>query len=347
MSVEYKDYYRILAVGRQAPAEEIKKAYRKLALKYHPDKNPGNKKMEEKFKEINEAYEVLGDAEKRQRYDLLGANWRQGQSFDPHDFANMFSGGSRGGRVHTSPGGTTFQFESTRGSGGGFSDFFEALFGGLGGGGGNFNEARRGPESGIEDIFAETHRRGGQTGGFGAEPNVDASITISLEDAYHGATRRVAFQRGEPGGVVTRQNYDVKIPAGIQEGQKIRLRGQGSLVGGHVGDILITVHIAPHERFQLEGSDLTTELPLTPWEAALGGKVSVETMDGPVEVSIPAGIRAGQRLRVRGRGIPKKGGEKGDLFLKITVQVPPRLNDQERELFEKLAKVSHFNPRQS
>ena len=177
---------------------------------------------------------------------------------------------------------------------GGFSDFFESLFGGHGGG---FNEGMGGGFGGPEGAFGSPHPRGG-----GAD--VEAEITIPLEDAYRGGTRRISFQRAEQGGHATRQSYDVKIPAGIHDGQKIRLKGQGSQMGGQTGDILITVHIAPHARYRLEESDLTTDLPLAAWEAALGKKVTVETLDGPVEVKVPAGIQADQRLRVRDRGLP-------------------------------------------
>lgn len=347
MSVEYKDYYQLLGVPRTATAEEIKKAYRKLAVKFHPDRHHGDKKMEEKFKEINEAYSVLEDADKRKRYDALGANWKQGQSFNPEDFANMF-GGMGGGRARggarRSSGGTTYTFESAPG---GFSDFFETLFGGLGGfsRGGGF-----GGPGGVEemDAFTEARRRGreGEMAHQGAGGDVETSLTVSLEEAYRGTTRRVAFRRQEPDGHSTVQNYDVRIPAGIRDGQKIRLKGQGSQVGGRAGDIFITVHVAPGDRFQLEGDELTAELPLAAWEAALGGKVTVQTLEGPVEVTVPPGIRTGQRLRVRGRGWPQKGGTNGDLFLKVAIYIPPRLSEQEHEFFERLSKVSKFNPRE-
>lgn len=356
MAVEYKDYYQILGVTRQATPEEIKKAYRKLAVKFHPDKNPGNKKAEDKFKDISEANEVLSDPEKRKAYDALGANWRQGQSFDPNDYANIFGGmgggrgGQGGGRVRTGPGGTTFEYSTGGGRGGSFSDFFESLFGGLGGRGGGspFGEAMGGGFGGAEgrpeDFFAEAHRHP-HGGGAPAGADVETSLSIPLDEAMSGTTRRIAFQRAEPGGKVNRQNYDVKIPAGIREGQKIRLKGQGSQMGNQAGDILIAVHINPSERYTLEGDDLVAELPVAAWEAALGARVTVETPDGPVDVKVPEGIRTGQRLRVRGRGYPKRGGERGDLLLRVAIHVPHHLTDQERELFEKLSKVSRFDPR--
>ncbi|MCE5228675.1 HSP40/DnaJ peptide-binding protein [bacterium] len=172
-------------------------------------------------------------------------------------------------------------------------------------------------------------------------------MTISLEDAWRGTTRKIAFQRGAPGAPAASHSYDVKIPAGIREGQKIRLRGQGSTIGGRTGDILITIHIAPDTRHTLEGDNLVMELPLTPWEAALGANVSIQTLGGPVQVKVPAGIDSGKRLRVRGRGWPLKGGDHGDLLLRISIHVPASLSEQERDLLERLGKISSFNPRES
>jgi curved DNA-binding protein len=354
MSVEYKDYYQILGVTRGATADEIKKSYRKMATKFHPDRHHGDRKMEEKFKEINEAYEVLKDADKRRQYDALGANWRQGQRFDPNDLNNMFGGafgGAQGRGRRPGPGGTTYQYETNGGPGaGGFSDFFESLFGGLGGAGrggahpfGGAMGGQPGTSRGPEDLFGEARPRRAHEAG--ASGDVETALTISLREAYRGTTRSISFQRAEPNGQVTRQNYDVKIPAGILDGQKIRLKGQGSQIGHQTGDILITVHLAADERFTLEGSDLIADLALTSWEAALGEKIAIETLDGPVEVKVPAGIRPGQRLRVRNHGFPRKGGLKGDLLLKVSIHVPAHLTEQERELYEKLRTVSRFNPR--
>ena len=323
MSVQFKDYYKLLGVEKGASQDEIKKAYRKLAAKYHPDRNAGDARMEEKFKEINEAYEVLGDAEKRQKYDTLGSNFHQGDQFDPRDFGGMFNGRGGGGGV---------RMENM--DGGGFSEFFEAFFGGAGGGarrpGGGFPGGGHGFES---------HQHA-------APADVEAAVTISLEEAYRGATRRISFNRTpSDGGPGTVQHYDVRIPAGIREGQKIRLKGQGTQHGRAASNILIKVQFAPHPRFKFEGDRLTAELTLSPWEAALGGTVNVLTLDGQVDVKVPAGIQPGKRLRVRGHGWPEKEGGKGDLYLRIAIAVPEHLTGQERELFEKLAKVSRFNPR--
>lgn len=346
MSVAYKDYYKVLGVPRNASTEEIKKAFRKLAAKYHPDRNAGDTRMEEKFKEINEAYEVLRDPQKRQRYDNLGTHFAQGQRFNPEDF---FGGGAQ------TPGGGTRTFTFETGGRTGFSDFFESLFGGLGGaaggpgpgGMGGFHEAFGGgasPFTGFEEeLRRETRSRATAPS---TDQNVHTEITISFEDAYRGTTRKVAFQRAESGGRASRQEYDVKIPAGIRDGQKIRLKGQGSQsAGGAAGDILIKVNVRPHPRFRLEGSDLTADLVLTPWEAALGTSVEAPTMEDPVHLKVPAGIRAGKRLRVRGRGWPKAGGQKGDLYYRIVIQIPEQISTQERELYEKLSRVSKYNPR--
>jgi curved DNA-binding protein len=338
MSVAYKDYYQLLGVDRKATPEEIKKAFRKLATKYHPDRNAGDARMEEKFKEINEANEVLSDKEKRARYDALGANWRQGQQFNPNDFADIF--GQMGGRQ--SRGGYRFETRTPGGGaeGGNFSDFFETLFGGLGGG--------------MEDIFNGAGgggRMGGGAGPFGAggahqpQTDVDASLSIPLREAYLGTTRRISFNRMDAHGRAARQDYDVKIPAGIREGQKIRLKGQGSVAGSRAGDILITIRIAGDPRFALEGEDLAADLPLAPWEAALGGRIQFATLEGQVEIKVPPGIQPGKRLRVRGHGWPLKEGGRGDLLLRVTIAVPEHMTGQERELMEKLATVSKFKPR--
>jgi curved DNA-binding protein len=344
MALEYKDYYQVLGVSRDATPEQIKHAFRKLARQHHPDRNKGARQSEERFKEINEANEVLSDPEKRRRYDALGSNWRPGQTVDPDDFMNMFGG--RAGRTRS--GGQTFTFQT---GGGAFSDFFEALFGG--GMGGIFSQTMGGQGTGTEgaepfDPFAGAGGRPERAATSTAGADVNASLTISLEEAYRGTTRRMAFQRADPRtGRATHQDYEVKIPAGITPGQKIRLKGQGSQIGSRTGDIILTVQVAPHPRYHLSGSDLSAELALAPWEAALGGRVSVETMDGPIDVRVPAGTISGKQLRVRGRGFPNKEGGRGDLYLKAQIHVPDRLGTRERELFEELARVSGFNPRRS
>ncbi|MFH0793660.1 MAG: J domain-containing protein [bacterium] len=331
MSLKFKDYYEVLGVDRKASGKEIRTAFRKLARKYHPDVNPGNKKAEEKFKEINEANEVLSDAEKRKRYDQLGANWKNGMDFaPPPGWENVRFD------FHTGASGQRSGSFSSLGGESPFSDFFETLFGGggfgqkpfEGGAFGNFDQ----------DAFAQGAFAGGQ--------DVEAELTISLEEAHRGAKKSITLQSSEPGTAPRR--YDVKIPSGITEGQKIRLAGQGR---GHprsrrAGDLYLKIHIAPHPHFRLEGSDLTIEVPIAPWEAALGAKVSVPTLDGPADLKIPSGVSSGQRLRLKEKGLSKRGGGRGDLFAHLKIVVPKQLTDQERKLYEQLSKSSDFDPRE-
>jgi len=340
MPVKFKDYYKILGVERSSSADEIKKSFRNLAKKYHPDRAKGDKKAEDRFKEINEAYEVLGDPEKKKRYDTLGANWQQGQEFTPPpEWESIFTGGS--GRQG---GGATYSFE-----GGDISDFFDFFRGGnrhsnargargAGGGGGG------GTGGGMfENLF--TGMGGGAHRAQANEPaHVETDMTITLDEAYRGGTKKVSLARADG----QRQTYDIKIPAGIREGQKIRLKGEGEKAGSHAGDLLIRIHIAPHPVYTMEGSDLVAELKVSPWEAVLGAKISVPTPDGNVEMKLPAGVRTGQRLRLSGRGFPQSGGkERGDLYVKPVIEVPKAVTTQERELWEKLQHISKFNPRAS
>ncbi|WP_289283123.1 DnaJ C-terminal domain-containing protein, partial [Methylophaga sp. UBA5088] len=262
--MEYKDYYKILGVARDASQDEIKKAYRKLARKYHPDVSK-EANAEDKFKEVGEAYEVLRDEQKRAQYDQFGSNYRHGQSFNPP------------------PG-----WDDHAGFGGGnFSSFFENMFGGMGGMGG-----------GMGDNF------------FARGEDVNAKITISLEDAFNGATKTIR----RPAGASQSGTINVKIPAGIASGKKIRLSGQGkSGGGGKSGDLYLEVNVAPHRYFRLEEKDVYLDLPIAPWEAALGAKITVPTLAGKINLTIPAGARSGQKMRLKGRGLP--GKEPGDEFV--------------------------------
>jgi len=319
MAVKFQDYYETLGVGRNASENEIKKAYRKLARKYHPDVNQDNG-AEEKFKQVNEAHEVLKDPEKRQRYDQLGPDWQAGQDFrPPPGWENVhFEFGS-------GPQAEAFHF------GGGFSDFFEAIFGGSMGGGG-----------GARATQASWVMRG---------QDHEARIEISIEDAYSGATRTITLQGHEidPQGQVrpTVQNIQVKIPPEVTDGSRIRLAGKGGegMGGGTPGDLYLRVNILPHPRYRLDGHDLHVEVPIAPWEAALGGAVQVATMDGSVNLKIPAGSQSGQKLRLRGKGFSKKGGQRGDLFTRLKIAVPKDLSAREKELFTELAQISSFDPR--
>ena len=324
--MEYKDYYQILGVSRDAGQDAIKRAYRKLAHKYHPDvsKEPD---AEERFKEVKEAYEVLSDPEKRQAYDQLGSGWRQGQSFEPPpgwESAFDAGGGSRG----------------FGGFGGGdFSDFFESLFGGGAYGGGPFGDRARGSAW-------------GGVGGFSAQgEDQHARIEIPLQVAFHGGQRRIQLAVPEADGqgrVRERtRSLDVKIPAGIREGQQIRLAGQGrpSPGGGSRGDLYLEVHIQPHPHFQLDGKDIYLNLPITPWEAALGQSVPVPTLGGTVNLTVPAGAQSGQKLRLKGRGLP--GSHPGDQYVVLQIKVPRAETEEHRKLFREMADKMAFNPRQN
>jgi curved DNA-binding protein len=332
MAVKFKDYYDVLGVPKTASEDEIRKAFRKLARKYHPDVNPGDKSAEEKFKETNEAYEVLSDADKRKRYDELGPNWKAGADFTPPPGWERTRGNGAG-------------FESIFGAGGAgdFGDFFESLFG---------RRGRRGPEF---------HMRG---------QDVEAEIALTLEEAHRGGTRTIQFNSSESctdcngtgskdgkacpvcrgAGVVRRPRVvEVNIPPGVRDGSVIRLAGHGKQGsnGAPPGDLLLHVSLQPHRLFEAVGEhDVQVELPVAPWEAALGAKVSVPTLDGSVEMSIPANSQGGQRLRLRGQGMNKRGGGRGDQFVKLKLVNPPKLTAKEKELYVKLAAASHFDARE-
>ncbi len=331
MAVQYHDYYTILGVNRDASQEEIQKAYRKLARKFHPDVNK-SKGAIEKFKEINEANEVLKDPEKRKRYDALGANWKEGQEFTPPPgwegvFGNFGQGPQSGG-------GRTFQF----GSGGGFSDFFSVLFGDAG------------PFAG--GAFGTGHHYDQTASHFSPrEPQAqEANLTISLEDAVRGGTKVVSLEMTEldPSGTPRRttRTLQVKIPKGVTDNSVIRLKGQGGQgPGGKAVDLHLRLHLAPHPQYRVSGHDIYTQLPITPWEAALGAKVPVQTLHGKVTVNIPSGSQSGGQLRLRTKGLPGKSGIGGDMFVELKITVPKSLSAKEKELFENLSEVSSFNPR--
>lgn len=331
MSVEYKDYYQILGVSRDASQEEISKAFKKLARKYHPDLHPDDKEAEQKFKEVNEAYEVLKDPEKRKRYDQLGANWEHGQNFEPPPgFENVrFTFGGR-------PGGGAEQF------GGEFSDFFETLFGSI------FSEGRgqKRSQAGFGQDFFSARGRGAASKG----EDATATLELSLEEAYQGGKKNVALQErvvgpdGRPR--LQNKNLDVNIPPGVSEGSKIRLSGQGSpgARGAQSGDLYLQVKLRPDSRFQVQDKDLVYELSLAPWEAALGTKLEVPTLEGNVQMKIPAGISSGQKLRLRGRGLGR-GSKKGDQLVQIKIKLPKEMDSREKELWQELAQVSKFRPR--
>ncbi len=335
--MEYKDYYSTLGVSKQASADEIQKAYRKLARKYHPDVNR-SAGAEDKFKEITESYEVLKDPEKRQTYDRFGKDWK----------------GFRGGGAPP-PGFENIHFDFGGGGGSGHSSFFDALFGG-GGGGSPFGGGGAGSPFGGGDPFSRGGFRPGAGGGFASRgQDQEARIVLTLEEAVRGGKREVSITDPMTGEV---KSYTINLPRGVKPGQKIRLAGRGGpgVGSGAAGDLFLKVELAPNDRFRLEGFDLHTTLPVSPWEAALGAEASVQTLDGPVKVRIPPGTSTGRRIRLRGRGFPRRGtsgtsprrgtsGTDGDLYAEIQVAVPGRLSRKERKLFEELAKVSSFKPR--
>ena len=322
MAAKYKDYYQTLGVARTATADEMKKSFRKLAREHHPDVAKDKKKSEEKFKEINEAYEVLGDPEKRKRYDELGANWQDGG-------AAAARGASPRGWRQAAPGGPDFEFDGT-----GFSDFFESFFGS---GRGGFSSAGRG------SFAADQEENFPQPGN-----DVEADLLVTLEEALHGALRKVTLRRpSQKGGAERLNTYQVRIPAGVHEGQRIRLSGQGEVGygGGPPGDLYLRVRLARHPDFNVEGADLNYDLDLAPWEAVLGVTVKITALDGVTSLRVPPGTAAGSRLRLRGLGLPREGKGRGDLYATVRIQVPATVPAAERAQWEKLASTSTFNPR--
>ena len=323
MSVKFQDYYATLGVARDASEEEIRRAYRKLARKLHPDvdKSPG---ATQRFAQVGEAYEVLKDPQKRKRYDALGANWKEGQEFTPppewQEF--RFEPGGQGGFER-------FEFGSS-----GFSSFFDAFFGNLGG----QPYGRASGPRGAGSARGRSARAG---------HSLEAQVEIGLEDLYAGATRPLSLQASSSDG--GGRTYDVKLPPGTRDGTVIRLRGQGGsgAHGGPAGDLLLRIAIRPHPRFAPSGEgDLTTLLPVSPWEASLGAKVGLRAIDGgEIVLTVPPGSSSGRKLRMRGLGLPKEGGERGDLLVELKIVVPASLSAEEKRLFEELAKSSRFDPR--
>lgn len=311
MSTEFKDYYVTLGVPRDASAADIKKAFRKLARKHHPDVAKDKKTAEEKFKEINEANEVLSDPDKRKKYDQLGADWQNPQ---------------QGRHQGPSPqSGQEFNFGGT-----GFSDFFEQYFSGAS----RYGFPENGQTSGTRD-----HRGS----------DIEGDILVTLEEAMHGSVRPISLQiTNARNGQAETHSFQVRIPPGVTDGKRIRVPGQGEPGGGNAaaGDLYLRVRHAAHPDFQTEGANLFHDLDLAPWEAVLGAEISVPTLDGPIKLRIPAGSENGQQLRVRSRGLPKgKSGERGDYFATLSVHLPTKIGPEERELWEKLRDASSFNPR--
>jgi curved DNA-binding protein len=299
--MEYKDYYKILGVTKNADESEIKRAYRRLARQYHPDKNPGNQTAEDKFKDINEAYEVLGDTQNRSKYDRLGQNYHRfrqmGGSPQDFDFSEWFNGGSGGQRVNVDFGDL-----------GGMSDFFSTIFGNRGRSGG-----------------------GNPFGRSAVNYDIEQQVDITLEEAYQGTTRTFS-QNG--------QQFTAKIPAGAKNGTKVRMSGKGNpTAAGGAGDLILVVQVHPHQLFKRDGEKLKVDLEVYVVTAVLGGKDEVPTLTGPVNLNIPAGTQGGQTIRLRGKGMPslQTKDQYGDLMAKINIQVPQNLSEKERLLYQQLA----------
>lgn len=307
MSVRFKDYYEILGVQRGASEQEIRKAYRQLARKHHPDVNKSDKGAEEKFKEINEAYEVLKDPEKRSRYDELGANWKSGQEFRPPPGFNPGGGGAPG---------QGFNF-------GGFSDFFQQFFGGAGGG----RPTMRTAGSPFEDIF--TQQEFGGANGRGHAPEVaTAEVEVPISAVLTGAS--ISLNLSIPGRGT--KSFDVRIPRYIAEGKKIRLAGEGE--GG--SDIHLKVRYERNGPWRIEGDSIVVEARVGPALAALGGKATVDAPEGPLSLTVPAGSSSGRKLRVKGQGMPRPDGGRGDLLVQVMITIPSNLTQSQRDLYEKL-----------
>lgn len=337
MSIKFQDYYEALGVSRSATADDIRKAHRKLSRQHHPDLNPGDKSAEDKFKAVQEAYDVLSDDKKRQRYDQLGANWKAGADFEPPQ------GWEQGGDWRSREVSPEELQEALRGED--FSNFFQSMYGGRG------RPFRAG--SGF--------RMQGQ--------NLETELPVTLEEAHRGGTRMVSMQgwrrcqacegtgqtvdktcgychgRGlEP----TTNTIQITVPPGVRDGSVLRLQGQGEPGdrGGPAGDLHVHIKLLPHDRFTLQDTDdLLVEVALAPWEAVLGAKISLVTLDGNVDLTVPAGAQTGQRLRLRSQGLARRDGSHGDLYVRLKIVVPKQVSEAERLLFQQLATTSAFRPR--
>ncbi len=327
--MEYKDYYKTLGVKKSATEKEIKKAYRKLAQTYHPDKNPGDKAAEERFKDINEAYEVLSDSDKRSKYDQFGSQWQQFQRAGgrPEDFnwGQWASGGQPGGATYTRSV-TPEEFEQMFGGTGfgasGFSDFFETLFGSMGRSRGS---GQTGFGNGFNDPFARSPRA--QRG-----QDIEHKVQVTLEEAFQGTTRQLQWEDG--------RTITAKIPRGVKTGSRVRLSGQGQpgYAEAASGDLYLVIELLPHPVYQRDGDDLKLELPVDLYTAVLGGKVEVKSLDRAVKLTIPAETANGKQFRLRGLGMPRlrQPDQRGDLFAVVSVQLPTDLSQEEKALFRQL-----------
>jgi len=342
MATTERDYYAVLGLPRTATPEEIKKAYRRLARQYHPDLHGGSKKadMEKKFKELNEANEVLGDPDKRKKYDRYGHRWQEAEAYEK---AREQAGAGQGGAS-----GFQWRQESAPGEGQDFGDFFENIFR-------RGTDTRRGSGAPFEGFAIQGE-------------DLETTVRLTLREVLTGVSRRVQLSEPVPcptcggtgrqrgrlcptcGGTGSRaelRTIDVKIPAGVQDGTRVRVAGKGAPGhnGGKPGDLYLLVQIEPHAVFQRQGSDILVQLPVWPWEAVLGADVLVPTLTDPVRVKVPLGSRAGAKLRLKGKGLPTATGGRGDLFFTLQIVMPPSLSDEDRKLYEELARAPHPDPR--
>lgn len=312
--MQYNDYYSALGIEKNASQDDIKKAYRKLAKKYHPDVNPGDKKAEEKFKEINEAYEVLSDPDKRKKYDNFGnaTNFQNGYDFDPSQY------------------GKNVRYEyHTGGDSGNHSDFFNMFFGG----------------NGIDFDLGSIFGNGGTSTGTSTRSrnysvdgkDIETHIELSIEDGFNGIEKRITL-RGQNGD----RSLTFKVPKGVKDGEKIRLHGQGEhgVNGGKTGDLYLIVKLKSSNKFSIEGNNLTTTLDVMPWDAALGCEKTVETIDGKIMIKVPSGIQTDSKIRAAGKGYIDRNGTRGDLYIKIRIVNPINITREMKELYEKLRKAS-------
>jgi DnaJ-class molecular chaperone len=342
MATTERDYYAVLGLSRTATPEEIKKAYRRLARQYHPDLHSGSKKadMEKKFKELNEANEVLGDPDKRKKYDRYGHRWQEAEAYEK---AREQAGAGQGGAS-----GFHWRQESAQGEGQDFGDFFENIFR-------QGSGTRRGSGAPFEGFAIQGE-------------DLETTVRLTLREVLTGVSRRVQLSEPIPcptcggtgrkrgrlcptcGGTGSRaelRTIDVKIPAGVQDGTRVRVAGKGAPGhnGGKPGDLYLLVQIEPHAVFQRQGSDILVQLPVWPWEAVLGADVLVPTLTDPVRVKVPLGSRAGAKLRLKGKGLPTATGGRGDLFFTLQIVMPASLSDEDRKLYEELARAPHPDPR--
>lgn len=347
MAVKFQDYYKILGLERNATEKDIRNAYRKLARKHHPDLQPPDKKeeAEKEFKMINEAYEVLKDKEKRSRYDRLGANWEHGDEFNAHQrYQQQQRPGNGWSQAAYGSGdfdGFSFSFGGEEGAGS-FSDFFESIFGGAFTGGGGATRRSRRPRRGVD---------------------VEAELEVTLEEIYQGREKQLQFSMqdlcdkcggtgqlgnsfcqacGGSGHTSAAKTIKLKVPRDSRHGKKIRLKGQGgdAEAGGERGDLYLKIKVLPHPLFTLKGDDVEAKVTVYPWQAVLGGKITAPTLDGSVRVTIPPQTHNGHRMRLRGKGMPRKGGGHGDLYLQVNLDIPAKIEPEAEELYRKLAEIT-------